>query len=350
MIELNRHIALLLLDNECVILPGMGGFVTYAERARYDDDTQTWYPPFRSVGFNSHLKVNDGLLVQSLMQVYDVDYAEATRMLEEAVDDVRKRILSGGEWVIDSVGTLSQGPDGAYLFSLCGEGGIASPAHYGLDSLELSAHMTVAEDKADPESPVMEAEPLSGEETYVYEDDTPSLWSRYGKRILKYAAIFAGVIFLFLATSVPVSNVRTAGVDVSQGAMYVFPVGSAWQNIRRDINRMQAASHPVTPVAEDTMASEPAREATPVAEHIADSVLPRYTIVLASRVKRSNAENLVAELSRKGLPDGEVMVKGKMTRVVYSSYASESEAYNALHELRLRQSGFEEAWVMPVPD
>ena len=44
------------------------------------------------------------------------------------------------------------------------------------------------------------------------------------------------------------------------------------------------------------------------------------------------------------------MTKGKMTRVVYSSYNTENEAYNALRSLRHRQSAFDEAWVMYVSD
>ena len=42
------------------------------------------------------------------------------------------------------------------------------------------------------------------------------------------------------------------------------------------------------------------------------------------------------------------MVKGKMRRVVYSSYTTESDAYNALRSLRHQHRAFNEAWVMYV--
>ena len=44
------------------------------------------------------------------------------------------------------------------------------------------------------------------------------------------------------------------------------------------------------------------------------------------------------------------MIKGKMTRVVYSKYNTENEAYNALLYMRNHSGSFEDAWVMHVAD
>ena len=42
-------------------------------------------PPTRIIGFNPQLKMNDGLLVQSYMAVYDTDFSDATRIVEKKV-------------------------------------------------------------------------------------------------------------------------------------------------------------------------------------------------------------------------------------------------------------------------
>ena len=74
MIEIDRHIEILLLSNDCVIVPGLGGFMTHHIQARYDADDQMFLPPLRTLGFNPQLTMNDSLLVQSYIEAYDISY------------------------------------------------------------------------------------------------------------------------------------------------------------------------------------------------------------------------------------------------------------------------------------
>lgn len=85
MIELARHIEILLLDNDCVIVPGLGGFVSHPVVARRIDDEGLFMPPGRTLGFNPMMKLNDGLLVQSYMTAYDVTYPEAVKLVEAQI-------------------------------------------------------------------------------------------------------------------------------------------------------------------------------------------------------------------------------------------------------------------------
>ena len=62
MISLARHIELLLLEHDCVIVPGLGGFIANHTEARYTgDEEHLFLPPYRTIGFNQQLQVNDGL-------------------------------------------------------------------------------------------------------------------------------------------------------------------------------------------------------------------------------------------------------------------------------------------------
>jgi hypothetical protein len=45
MTELERHIAKLLLDNDCVIVPGFGGFMAHHIAASYDEKNHIFPPP-----------------------------------------------------------------------------------------------------------------------------------------------------------------------------------------------------------------------------------------------------------------------------------------------------------------
>ncbi|MDE5570793.1 MAG: hypothetical protein K2I86_01860, partial [Prevotella sp.] len=70
-IELERHIEILLLGNECVIVPDFGGFMTHEVSARYDAEDRMFLPPLRTLGFNPQLRMNDSVLVQSYVEAYD---------------------------------------------------------------------------------------------------------------------------------------------------------------------------------------------------------------------------------------------------------------------------------------
>lgn len=65
MFKLDRHIEILLLENDCVIVPGLGGFVAHHAEASYDENDALFLPPYRTLGFNPVLQMNDSLLVQS---------------------------------------------------------------------------------------------------------------------------------------------------------------------------------------------------------------------------------------------------------------------------------------------
>ena len=63
MIELSRHIEMLLLENDCVVVPDFGGFIAHYQPARYVEEEGIFLPPLRTVGFNPQLTMNDGMLM-----------------------------------------------------------------------------------------------------------------------------------------------------------------------------------------------------------------------------------------------------------------------------------------------
>ena len=87
MIELAKHIEVLLLENDCVIVPGLGGFIAHYRSCVYNEDTGEFCPPARTIGFNPQLKLNDGVLVQSYMSAYDTSFADASRIVEKEVNE-----------------------------------------------------------------------------------------------------------------------------------------------------------------------------------------------------------------------------------------------------------------------
>ena len=95
-IELGRHIEILLLSNDCVIVPDLGGFMAHHIEAHYDDEERVFLPPQRTLGFNPQLKLNDSLLAQSYIEAYDISYPEALRRIEEEVSELKQSLSNEG--------------------------------------------------------------------------------------------------------------------------------------------------------------------------------------------------------------------------------------------------------------
>ena len=102
MIELAQHIETLLLENDCVIVPGFGGFVAHYSPATRVKEENIFLPPTRTIGFNPQLKLNDGVLVQSYMSAYDTSFADASRIVEKEVTNLSVSFMRKGKpiWII----------------------------------------------------------------------------------------------------------------------------------------------------------------------------------------------------------------------------------------------------------
>lgn len=81
MLRIITHIERLLLTHDCVILPKFGGFVLQTLPATYQEEEHLFRPMRKEVMFNVTLQHTDGLLSESYMQTYGVDYRKAQLML-----------------------------------------------------------------------------------------------------------------------------------------------------------------------------------------------------------------------------------------------------------------------------
>ena len=192
MIELAQHIEVLLLENDCVIVPGFGGFVAYYTPAMRVEGN-TFLPPTRTIGFNPQLKLNDGLLVQSYMAVYDTNFSDATKIVEEQVAELIAVLHKEGKVDLANVGELRYTIHGAYEF-IPYENRITTPYLYGLDSFEMKELAVLHK----PEEKVLI--PVAAQErTKPYE-------IRINRAVLRNAVAMIAAIALFFAFSTPIEN------------------------------------------------------------------------------------------------------------------------------------------------
>lgn len=345
-IELDRHIEILLLSNDCVIVPGLGGFMAHHVDARFDTNDNMFLPPLRTLGFNPQLKMNDSLLVQSYIEAYDISYPEALRRIEEEVDELRQHLDTDGCYELNDIGVLSRNEDGKLEFEPC-EAGILTPSLYGLGSFEMT--------------PIVKAEekPI---ETVVSETEEQELPDEKPITIkmswLRNIAAAAAAIIAFFMIGTPISNSNKTG-NIQQSAFIPMTIGSAVAEQVPDKpadsaeaitgKALETTTEPLT-IAEEENPISPASEMT-AADAVERPAQKEYCIVLASQVSQKGAERYVEQLQAEGHTEARVLMsKTRVRRVVYGSYPSDEEASTCLHSLRSQNRQFREAWVMEVKE
>lgn len=381
--ELSRHIEILLLSNDCVIVPGFGGFVAHHKVAEYDMEEKTFYPPQRVLGFNSQLVLNDSLLVQSYAEAYDLSYPEALRKIENEVEEIKQQIEIEGEYKFRGIGTVSKTAEGYYDFEPC-VAGLVSPSLYGFTSYIMDAVNGVAdadgasdtEDSAEKKL-LSAADVVTGETEVDVKDDAEDtedveddevedeeeergIYVSYKK--MWYAAA-ASLILLLLPlayNSLTVgrgsqsSNVIRGSVG-DTGKEVVSKIGEGIDTFMKATNSESVPADTVN-ITEKTVKQETAGEAVAdtkvqaekTGEVSKETVKAQYSIILASRVSKRGAEDFVKRLNRAGYKEASVYESGSMRRVVYGSYGSEREAERALNVLKKKNETFAGTWVQKL--
>ena len=381
--ELSRHIEILLLSNDCVIVPGFGGFVAHHKVAEYDMEEKTFYPPQRVLGFNSQLVLNDSLLVQSYAEAYDLSYPEALRKIENEVEEIKQQIEIEGEYKFRGIGTVSKTAEGYYDFEPC-VAGLVSPGLYGFTSYIMDAVNGVAdadgasdtEDSAEKKL-LSAADVVTGETEVDVKDDAEDtedveddevedeeeergIYVSYKK--MWYAAA-ASLILLLLPlayNSLTVgrgsqsSNVIRGSVG-DTGKEVVSKIGEGIDTFMKATNSESVPADTVN-ITEKTVKQEAAGEAVAdtkvqaekTGEVSKETVKGQYSIILASRVSKKGAEDFVKRLNRAGYKEASVYEDGSMRRVVYGSYGSEREAERALNVLKKKDETFAGTWVQKL--
>ena len=364
-IELERHIEILLLKNDCVIVPGLGGFVASHVVARYDDNDGMFIPPLRTLGFNPKLKVNDSLLVQSYSDAYDISFPDAIARIGEEVDELRQQIENAGAYELNNIGTLYLNGDGNISFKPF-EAGILTPGLYGLSTFEMKMRTnarvggTKAESSETPKVPftVMPvSDGISADE--VTDTNAPHVVSGNERSIqIKVsvirnlvAAVVAVLLFLCLGTPVNEYSGTMSMSGIDNGVVDKL-INDGYNNIVRKTEGVTLKSSGESGSLDSANSKPEAVCAVGKGYNkgMKDTITCKnyFCIVLASQVTKKNASAFVERLEAGGFGKARMLVeKNKSVKVVYGRYETQKDAYNELNDLRGNEN-FYEAWVYQV--
>ncbi len=109
--QTGKYISELLLEHDCVVVPGLGGFVANYAPAEINASRHTIFPPYKKIVFNRKLKNNDGLLAEYISAVENKSFSEATIFLNQFAENLIQRLEKGETILIESVGALTMGAE-----------------------------------------------------------------------------------------------------------------------------------------------------------------------------------------------------------------------------------------------
>ena len=357
MLELERHIEILLLSNDCVIVPDFGGFMAHHVDAHYDEEDNNFLPPQRTLGFNPQLKINDSLLAQSYVEAYDISYPEAILRIEDEVNELKMHLQTKGIYELNGIGTLEFNENGNYVFTPC-EAGILTPDLYGLCSFEMpplkiaataAAPMAVpVEDEAEEEAAqIISMNHLKSDaetaetENEEEEEDVVRIKFSWIRNAVAVAAILLAVFFAAMPTGKTEMMTRTIS-NINNGLLFgmmskdtnTSKIEINKEDIQKSTNKADTITQLEKIKTEQTVKAEPEKKKI-------------YCIVLASQVSKRNAEMFIERLKGKGLDSAEICTTNRtqvIRRVICGNFQTQEEAYKALRKIH-KDEELKDAWV-----
>lgn len=349
MIELAQHIEVLLLENDCVIVPGFGGFVAHYAPAMRVEEEGIFLPPTRTIGFNPQLKMNDGILVQSYMAVYDTNFSDATRMVEQEVEELIAVLHEEGKTDLGNIGEIRYTIYNTYEF-IPYDNKITTPYLYGLDSFEMkelvALRQSVATDKALP----------------AYAKEKRNYEIRINRAYLRNAVAMVAAVALFFFMSTPIENTYVASDNYAQ----LIPMEAFGKMGQRSVvftpitaRSSTAASAKGSPKKEDVTRKSPVKPVAvkevkvrkadlKVAEKPAvrpQKVEGSYHIIVASVGSLKDAEKMAVRLKEQGFAGAKALQGNGKIRVSIMSCSTRDEANTQLSKIR-ENVAYQNAWML----
>ena len=391
--NLARHIEWLLHDNDCVILPGFGGFLAHVVPAYYVGTENLYYPPSRSISFNTAITMNDGLLAQSYMRSYNVDYAQATYLVDMAIEKLRDTLDEEGCVTIPRIGTFKQDIHQTIQF-IAEPAGVSSSHHFGLGTFTIN---TIAQ--LQNQSGKVAQQPKS-----IFTQTEKTIDVHIQKRALRQILSTAAVFLLLLMISLPAGDLKPTDIaslhltDLIYGSKNnntapttSLPVDTITEymeesntviDIDTDIDSIatlevsgdiineemsedidnegisESNDNEVVPIVPENIGSttvpnetsEPATttNSIEVVENMQSTPSDKiYHIIVASLPNHRGAEDIIDDYISKGYSQASLVERDNRVRISLMQFTDKDEANNYLKTLR-EDEAFQNAWLLPV--
>jgi hypothetical protein len=347
-----QYIQELLYTHKCVIVPGLGGFLTSYRPARIIKESNKFFPPSSQVAFNASLSENDGLLANYISRENGIPYTEALTEIRRWVDHSFRLMNAGEKLVLEGIGVLTQNVEGNLIFE----------PELRLNFLGNSFGLPTFYAK-----PVLhEVENLNEHQEARRVKDWPSKLKYIVPETLKWAAVLAPFVAFALWGSMNTGKINNyvqnysglfSWVKTTPGKTSTTPANTYHIPVKKEKTEavvapatiLNKANHSFTPSAISYAAIKANGLMKQEESNITTaplSVSPdKYFVIGGAFREHSNALKLIEELKSKGYPAAIIDTTNTgMFVVSIKGFTGRNEALEEISSIR--GNGYQGAWIM----
>jgi cell division septation protein DedD len=329
-----RALAELLLWHDCIIIPGLGGFVATRKPAAIMPNGII-VPPSKALSFNSLLQNNDGIFIHHIASKLSLSYVESETVVQEWVDEINRLLKENQVIHLPSVGKLKRNSDEKIIFTQSADNNLLLSS-FGLKPVALPAQkpQTVNEE--------IVAQLLDESIPRAMAAQTPHQNQKTSGKIALYvsAICIIGVLILsqLLLFNAKRAQISLQNLDLTDVKAVFMPPPAAWPADTRKITLPPVKSKANTAPSIQPRLKE---QVTPV-QH--DELPKGYYIIIGSFKDFNNAYKNLMRFKNKGMQAHIIPSENNFYRVgIYVS----GQSYEASEKVReFRKQYQKNAWVM----
>jgi len=322
--EIQKYISELLSEHDCVIIPGLGGFVGSYLPAQIHPVYHTFQPPSKKILFNINLRQNDGLLANHITQVEQISFNEANDKIRLFAAETIRVLKTRKYLILQDIGKIYMGKEGNIQFDQDLRSNYL-PESYGLQPF-FSAPV-----KRDP---YLEKR---GKRLHTSRENK-ELAKRVLPRSLKWAAILAVPVAVAIILSL-------AGYDsIKSGSWNTADILSSLSPFSK-VDIKEASPQPKPTYTWEEEQPTPVREKATPPLQTGQSGSETYAVIVGAFSIEKNAHKLVRELNQKGFK-ARIFNRssGGLLRVAAGVFSKQTEAIRMMRTMK--SSGFPGAWLL----
>ncbi|PWE00272.1 HU domain-containing protein [Marinilabilia rubra] len=317
MTSIEKHISDLLCLHDCVIVPGLGGFVANYKSAVIIEERNLFQPPKKEIGFNRSLAHNDGLLANHICTREKTSWDQSLGLIEEFVSSTKDRINQGESIALQRIGTLRKDALGNIQFSPK-ERNDLRPDSFGLDEYHFEPlHHAIQLEKQ--EEPVRR----------LLRSRSPKYWG-------SVAAMIAGLLFFSPDLKMP----EHQQIDTSS----MISALSEKENITSGTVANDRSESKENPAFINTGSEIPENKASNIAT--SSPIIKPYHLIAGSFKHKAPAQQTLDQYKNEGFGEAHLLKSSNSRfRVALFSFENRDEAVNKLYAVR-KDDALKNVWLL----
>ena len=312
----------LLVLHDCVIFPGLGGFVAQYASSTISDDNLTFKPPFKQILFNKNLTNNDGLLANSISKEWGISYEESVEKISSLLFKINNEIKTNKQYSFEGIGILYE-VNGILNFKQQSENLLMES--FGLRSINMNDFLS-----------------------HSSEGKIISIKSKSDvKQIIKNWSVAAAVIvLLFYSAWIPLkTNLFNRDSDFTYSDLnpFTFSKRGPSQEIKSNL------VHKVPLSSENTVSKSLIKTKKEIKKPISISLNNKtksfsYEVIIGSFEEEKNAKNLIKKLRKKSFKARQLPFFKQLFRVSAGKFSNKKNAVE--YQKQIKKKLHISSWIL----